>query len=148
MVKILFKEKKGFTLIELLVVIAIIGLLSSLAAVAAARYRDYAKDSKVVTNLSQIRIIASMINNEDDSYAELCDIGNLKKSHPRYGEALTTLEDDIKKMNNGTSPVCFATDTAYCVQSSLVRTGYLCLDSTGYLGKEANCDEGHERCEE
>lgn len=146
MLKETSKKPKGFTLVELLVVIAIIGLLSSLSMMAAISYRDKARDARIETNLSQVRTVAARIDNEEDSYAGLCDDDhNLNRNHPNpdYGDALGTLEDDIERINGGFKPVCYTniTDIFYCVRSSLATPGYLCVDSTGYIGKElTSCD--------
>jgi prepilin-type N-terminal cleavage/methylation domain-containing protein len=62
-------NKKGFTLIELLVVIAIIGLLSSLAIVSLNSARNKANDTKVKSDLAQVRTDAEVSTNGTGDYS-------------------------------------------------------------------------------
>jgi prepilin-type N-terminal cleavage/methylation domain-containing protein len=61
-------NKKGFTLIELLVVIAIIGLLSSLAIVSLNSARNKANDTKIKSDLAQVRTDAEVSTNGTGDY--------------------------------------------------------------------------------
>jgi len=62
--------KKGFTLIELLVVIAIIGILASIVLVSFPGAQKKARDSRVVSAISQARTIMVYINANDGNYDE------------------------------------------------------------------------------
>jgi len=132
----------GFTLIELLVVIFIIGLLASIGTSALINARNKGKDAHIEATLSQVRTEAALIKNRTDAYTELCDAGTLNDTNSN----LVIVEADVRKFV-GTDPSCYASDDAYCVQSSLIISGYYCLDSTGYAGTDAtNCAAGNISC--
>jgi len=61
-------NKKGFTLIELLVVIAIIGILASIVLVSFPTASKKAKDSRVVSAVSQTRTVMVSANVNDGNY--------------------------------------------------------------------------------
>ncbi len=63
-----FRRVKGFTLIELLVVIAIIGVLSTLAIVALGSARLKARDSKRVSDLTQVGKALELYYSTNNSY--------------------------------------------------------------------------------
>ena len=66
--------KKGFTLIELLVVIAIIGILASIVLVSFPGASKKAKDSRVISAISQARTVMTYVYANDGSYADFdCD---------------------------------------------------------------------------
>lgn len=60
------KGARGFTLIELLVVISIIGLLMGLAVPALSRAREYAKRTKCLSNVRQLRVALQLYVDGDD----------------------------------------------------------------------------------
>jgi prepilin-type N-terminal cleavage/methylation domain-containing protein len=62
------KNDGGFTLIELLVVITIIGLLSTVAVIALTAARDEAKTTKVMGDLSQIRLAIEFMATDTDQW--------------------------------------------------------------------------------
>ena len=138
---------RGFTLIELLVVVTIISLLSSMLMIGIFHYRDKAQDSRITADLNQIRVLATIIANTQ-SYSYLCNGGNLNTnpSFIGYGKKLKIIEDDIKKLNSDNQPICYSTDTVYCVQASGKAADNLCLDSTGYIGEIANCSNLNIKC--
>ena len=124
--------KKGFTLIELLVVIAIIGILASVVAVGMSGARDRARDSKLKENLHQISNLATLINEDDSSYAGLCtSTSAVNSDHPKQGTSLGILQSDIDSLNATT--VCCTSTAAYCVSVELLSSGagYFCVDSAG-----------------
>jgi prepilin-type N-terminal cleavage/methylation domain-containing protein len=139
----------SFTLIEILLVVVIISILASLVAVAARSARDRARNSRIETDLAQVRPQAVMIKNNDDSYIDLCDPSDdTLNGDGSYQSTLGVIESDIYRINS-IYPECYATGDAYCVQAQLVPngSGSYCIDSTGYAGTTANCAAGHIACQ-
>lgn len=66
--KILKQKNKGFTLIELLVVISIIGLLSSVVLGSLSSARQKAKNTKVVSEMNQLKIAFDMYRTDKGKY--------------------------------------------------------------------------------
>lgn len=64
-------DYKGFTLIELLVVIAIIGILASVVMVQFPGAVGRAKDSRVFSSMSQLRIQTSILYANKGNYSDL-----------------------------------------------------------------------------
>ena len=129
--------KKSFTLIELLVTIAIIGLLASITLVVVMSARYKAKDTRIMMDMRQVRIIAESINRDYDSYANLCDPSDntLKKTAPQpYGEQLDMIEKDITVQQGTFSLTCRASTGSYCVDVDLKATGQgrYCIDDEGH----------------
>lgn len=61
-------KRQGFTLIELLVVIAIIGLLSTLAVVALGSARVKVRDTKRLSDLTQLRSVLELYYADHNEY--------------------------------------------------------------------------------
>jgi len=139
------KVFQGFTLIELLVVVVIIGLLASIAVMVAVPARNKAKNIRIQAALSQVRTQATLIVNETDSYADLCDAG-FTLNEGGYLSSLGMIENDVYKLS-GSNPSCYADDDNYCVQASLVPSGAYCIDSVGYAGTGKICDAANSDCE-
>ncbi len=116
MLKIFSKKKnqKGFTLIELLVVIAIIGILSSVVLVGISSTRTKAKDTRIVSDMTQIRNGGESYYHENSTYATYVPDAALT------GDITT---------NGGTNYNLYATTTAYCAEAQL-NSGWYCVDST------------------
>ena len=114
-------KSKGFTLIELLVVIAIIGLLAGIVLVSLGGARGKAKDVRIETALSQVKTLAELVFDDDNSYADICEsTGNtLNEAAGEYGPQLETIENDILAQNGSVPVVCFADADDYCVESPL-----------------------------
>jgi len=126
--------KKGFTLIELLVVIAIIAILASIVMVAMSGARNKARDARIQGDLSQVRTLAELINDDTGSYASTClsasALGALKTN---YTTQLGVVQSDI--VDQVTTLACYADDDSYCISAVLltpgITNGYYCIDSYG-----------------
>ena len=132
------KSKKGFTLIELLVVIAIIGILSSIVFFAMRGATARARDSKIISAMSQLRSFAEMYYHDNNaSYANLCT--NASTTIPEWGTAMNEIDS-----NNGTyaAPSCNADNTAgtaYCIEVQLNNGNWWCIDSSA-VSKQYSSD--------
>lgn len=146
MLKVFSKKLRGFTLIELLVVVAIIGLLASIASVAASEARNKAKNAAIQATLIQVKAQATLILHTDEAYDNLCDAGNTL-NETDYPNTLGLIEDEVKKYNGNQDLTCYALGDVYCVQSPLAKSGDYCIDSTGYAGTSpADCDGTNYDC--
>ena len=120
------KNNKGFTLIEMLVVIAIIGLLSSVVLVALGPSRNKAKDTRIISDVNQARVI---LETKYDASAG---------AYTYVATDYTALTTDVAN-NGGTlvvQPVP-GSGNIYAVSSALVSGGFYCVDSTGKTGSAA-----------
>lgn len=123
-------QNKAFTLIELLVVIAIIGILASIVLVSFPGASKKAKDSRIISAISQARTVMTYVYANDGNYDSfLCthtDMVNLCSEITGSG---------------GTNPVpvvknAASASTAACVWSVLTAKSsyWYCADSTGKAG--------------
>jgi prepilin-type N-terminal cleavage/methylation domain-containing protein len=128
--------QEGFTLIEMLVVVAVIGLLSSVILTALGPAKDKAKDTRIISNVNQIRSLAETLYDGDyDALPTLPgatgnqNIQELAEDVLNQGGELTT----IKPLSGSAR--------AYSVYSKLNTTvgdssnpqiQYYCVDSAGH----------------
>ena len=128
--------KKGFTLIELLVVIAIIGILASIVLVAFPGATKKAKDSRIVSGISQARTVMVYVSGNDGHYT------NFSCTH----DEMITLCHEIDTnygADDTAEPIIASCLTcgpqsgpAACIYSPLnAKDDYwYCADSTGVAG--------------
>ena len=137
------KNGEGFTLIELLVVVAIIGLLAVLILVGLKGARNKAKDSAIMRELAQVRIISQMILVESGAYNfagnTLCasnTLNDLSTNHPD----LKVIEDEVNRLyGSGGAVTCYADSDSYCVSSPLAYGTVFCIDSEGTASTIKSC---------
>ncbi len=123
-----FTLRKGFTLIELLVVIAIIGILAGIVLVSLGGARTRAKDTRIISDLSQLRTEAEILYSSDGSYVNVDETkGEVKK-----------LSDDITLQGSDLTIEKAADDTAYCAYAKLnapTADTWYCVDGPGMTAK-------------
>ena len=126
------KTSRGFTLIELLVVIAIIGILAGIVLVSLSGARERAKDGRVISDMSQLRAAAEIVEGNDGDYDCVCS-----GTTTGCSDCDDSIESLITDMNaqNGTatdfsvhhSAASGATD--YCAEIQLNSGKWFCVDS-------------------
>jgi prepilin-type N-terminal cleavage/methylation domain-containing protein len=133
------KYNRGFTLIELLVVIAIIGILASVVLISLQSARKKGNDSRVISDVQQLRTQAEAVYNGSNYNAALVAGNNGIAAGngiiTTAGSAPKQLSDDAVA-NGG---VLFAKTTsgnvtAYAIYGSLPSTNnasYFCIGSDG-----------------
>ena len=129
--------KKGFTLIELLVVIAIIGILASIVLVAFPGATKKAKDSRIVSAISQARTVMVYVYGNDGNYDNYSCTVPADEMPPL---CLEVANNHPTKGTNPTIATCTTCDVnsgpAACIYSLLnAKASYwYCADSTGKAG--------------
>jgi prepilin-type N-terminal cleavage/methylation domain-containing protein len=131
-------KNNGFTLIEMLIVVAIIGLLSSVILTALGPAKDKAKDTRIISDVNQIRSIAeTLFANSNYDALELLPSNNIQN------QDLKGLSDDVTAQGGILTIIKSQPAPAknYLVYSSLnIKTGdssnpstqYYCVDSAGH----------------
>ena len=129
--------KKGFTLIELLVVIAIIGILASIVLVAFPGATKKAKDSRIVSGISQARTVMVYVSGNDAHYDNFtCAHSEMdalcKEIDNNYGT--DTKNDKTPEPYLGKNAASGSTEACiYCPLNAKASYWY-CADSTGVAG--------------
>lgn len=131
--------KEGFTLIELLIVVAIIGLIATIASFSFQTSRQRSRDTKRVTDLSQIQKALELGFNQGNGYpveASAIDLGDADHSTLcGKGSVLAFVADttgancDSDKIYMGLVPSdpqsptteyeYQGTDSTYCIEATL-----------------------------
>jgi prepilin-type N-terminal cleavage/methylation domain-containing protein len=128
---------RGFTLIELLVVIAIIGILASIVLVSLNSARNKGKDTRVISDVNQIRTQIEAEATAGGAYSIGCltanantlsgsgNCGTLATDASNNGGAIAV----VTVPNSGAANTSY---TAYAVHGTLVTANnFYCVDSTG-----------------
>lgn len=142
----MLKNKKGFTLVELLIVIAIIGILSSVVMSSLSEARTEAYDSKVKSQLSNVRAAAELYYNSRLNYGAStswvsngtgtngCEAGMFTDT----ASGLSSLTISANYPAGENTIVCNSNGRAYAVSDNLAATStYWCVDSTGASKQES-----------
>lgn len=124
-------NKKGFTLIELLVVIAIIGILASIVLVSFPSATKKAKDSRVVSAISQARTVMTYVYANDGNYAGLTNLLPADDMVPINTEVYNNTNPQVNL-----SVVKRTDNLAACMYAPLSSKAnyWYCADSTGKAG--------------
>jgi len=146
--KALFKKREGFTIVELLIVVAIIGILATIVIVSLREASDRARNTKMITSVTQIRKIAEdMYIQEPSGYELLCSGGVLNGD---YSDILVVLENDVEKYG-GTIVSCYDSRYSYCLSAQLTGSTerYFCIDDQGSnIESTSNaCSDSNIACE-
>ncbi len=123
-------NNKGFTLIEMLVVIAMIGLLSAVVLVALGPSRNKAKDTRIISDIQQIRSVAeTRYNPTTNTYA----ITAVTACNADSGS--TDINTALKDIDTNNGSACTINLTAnsngYAVSAKTASGNNYCVDSTG-----------------
>jgi prepilin-type N-terminal cleavage/methylation domain-containing protein len=125
-------KKGGFTLIELLVVIAIIGILSSVVLVSLNSARNKGKDTRVISDVNQLRTAFESGYNG----ASYPDLGNniIASTTGPQGTTTTQLINDAVAQGGVINVITDgATATKYAIYGKLPSNpnAYFCISSDG-----------------
>lgn len=124
----------------------IIDILIPIIQTSLERAQKRAKDARIITDMYQIRSIAEMIYDDNNSYEDLCrepPVSILNYKSISYGSMLNTIQEDIRTQQGGFLLFdCLDSVNSYCVAVGLVSNGRYCLDSSGNtrnIGINQNC---------
>ncbi len=123
-----YLNKRGFTLTEVLVIVAIIGLLASLILINLDQSRKRARDSVIVTALTEVRNVAALYNDSNETYVGVCDSAGSLSNSGDLGRIKAHIEE-----NNGSSGVirCNDSENEFAVIVSLNMGNCWCVDYKG-----------------
>lgn len=150
------RRGNGFTLIELLVVIAIIGILASLVLVGLSSARMKAKDVRLKSNLSQLRLLSEIIL-EDNSKASFNAVQScfnttspIRPECKGTQKSIQVIKDDSALLGRGFTVRSSAASKSYCAKVRLISDAnkYVCTDHSGavQMGTVSMCSTNKNTC--
>jgi len=110
---------------------------------------DKVYSAQVKGDMSNLRNIAEMIwDANDKSYESLCANGALNIDQKNIGLNIVEIDKDIKESNKDKAIICYSRKSSYCIQTLLRHSNEnWCVDSNGYAGTEAYCDNINYSCQ-
>ena len=126
-------KRKSFTIIELLVVVGIIIILVSVLLVALGPARKKAKDTRIISALTQIQNRAEQLYLDNGKYpGACCETG--------CDPEIISLCDDINAQGGSAFSALDSRQRTYCVYANLStefagQTEVFCVDSIGFANK-------------
>ncbi len=120
----------GFTLIEMLVVIAMIGLLSAVVLVALGPSRNKAKDTRIISDLQQVRAVAeTLYDGSSGTYPAAATIKGNADVTKASNDITANGGTDFGVVTNGAGNS--GPGTAFATFAKLNSGSVYCIDSTG-----------------
>lgn len=128
------KNRQGFTLIEMLVVIAVIGIISTVALTALGPSRNRAKDTRIISNMQQIRTLAETIY--DGDYGAV-PTGAPLGQNPGGLFEVNRADIEAQTGTNTLTVTAGVNGVSYAAFSRLVSdlNRFYCVDSDGFAGE-------------
>lgn len=124
------KNNKGFTLIEMLVVIAMIGLLSAVVLVALGPSRNKAKDTRIISDINQIRSVAETRFNPTSNTYTITAVTDCNGTSGST-DIDTALKDIATNNGSGCAINLTSSGNGYAVSAKTASGGNYCVDSSG-----------------
>ncbi len=132
------EKNKGFTLIEMLVVVAMIGILSALLLISLGPSRNKAKDTRIISDVNQIRALAETYYDQATGYY----------NDAALRSAVTSIMTDIQNQGStgGVEPGVHSFSNDVAVWAKLLSqtpTTYYCVDTRGNTVYQTSTVDSH-----
>ncbi|MDD2913386.1 MAG: FISUMP domain-containing protein [Candidatus Pacebacteria bacterium] len=128
-------KKKAFTLVELLIIISIIGILSMIAIMLLSSARLTARDTKTISQMSQIPSKISILYSIEGEYNQICeDENNFSTS-----SGLKPIQKELE--NRGKTIKCYAEGDNYCISTELNSGEYYIIKDNQRFKHDIPCQD-------